>query len=78
MRAVPELLHQAPMARVAELHVRRERVGHATHFSSAHGVGLSGEREGSHAGLADAAADQVTVDDAAYLVRARGRLVHSL
>src|SRR3546814_1064626 len=46
--------------------------------SSDLGIGLTGDRERSHTGPADASGIEVTVDDAVDLVGAGGRLVDAL
>ena len=61
-----------------KFHVRGKLVRQAADFAPAHRVRLAGERERSHARLADAAGEQVAVDDAVDLVGAGGRLVHAL
>ncbi len=61
-----------------ETHMRRKLVGEPADFPPAHRVGLAGERERPHAGLADAAGREMAVDDAVDLVGALRRLVHAL
>ena len=58
--------------------VRGQHVREAAHFAPAHRVRLAGHRERPHARLADAAGQQMAVDDAVDLVGAGGRLVHAL
>jgi hypothetical protein len=61
-----------------EVHVGRELVGEPPDLPTAHGVGLPGDREGSHAGAADAPGGEVAVDDGVDLVGAEGPLVDAL
>ena len=73
-RAAPEAL-DAGAGRVVEVHVTRERCGHAAGLAAAHGVGLAGDRERAGARLADAAGGQVGVEDRRALGDPLGRLV---
>ena len=59
-------------------HMGGELVGEPADLASAHGVGLAGERERPHAGLADAAGGEMAVDDGVDLVGALRRLVDAL
>ena len=77
-RGLPEVLHLRAMRRVVELDVRGQLVGEPADLAPAHGVRLAGERERPHAGAADAAGEQVAVDDGVDLVGAARRLVHAL
>lgn len=53
-------------------------VGESAHLTSSHGIGLSGEGKGAHAGFADASGGQMAVDDGIDLVGPEGPLVHTL
>ena len=66
------------MSSGAKPHVGGELIGKPADLAPAHGVGLAGERERPHAGLADAAGGEVAVDDGVDLVGALRRLVHAL
>ena len=77
-RRAPEPLHQRPVRRVLEVHVRGELVREAADLAPAHRVGLAGDRERRRARLADAAGRQVAVDDRVDLVGAARRLVDAL
>jgi hypothetical protein len=66
------------MPGVREIAMRGEQVRHAADFAPAHRVRLAGQRERSHAGLADAARGEMAVDDRVDLVGALRRLVHAL
>ena len=77
-RGLPEPLHQAMLLGVIELHMCRERIGKPADLAPTHGIGLSGDREGSHAGSANAPRREVHVDDAVGLVSAGGGLIHAL
>ena len=74
----PEILDNAPVLRVLDLHMRREHVGEAADFTSAHRVRLAGYGERSRARLADPASRQMAVDDRIDLVGPRRRLVDTL
>ena len=63
---------------MTEVHVCGELIGESADLPSAHRIGLAGERERTHAWLADAAGDQVAVDDSTDLIGALRRLVHPL
>jgi hypothetical protein len=52
--------------------------GHAAHLPSAHGVGLTGEREGTRAGTPDLPGRQVQVDEAEAAHGAGHRMVQPL
>ena len=69
-RRLPELLHDAPVLGISELHVGGQHVGETADLASAHRVGLSGDRERPHARPADTAGHQVAVDDRVDLVGA--------
>ena len=56
----------------------RERIGKPADLAPTHGIGLSGDRKGSHAGSANAPRREVHVDDAVGLVSAGGGLIHAL
>ena len=58
------------MSRVVDLHVGCEHVGEAADLATAHRVGLAGNGERPHAGLADAAGREVAIDDRVDLVGA--------
>jgi hypothetical protein len=58
--------------------VAGQQVGHRAGFAPTHGVGLAGQRERAHAGLADGAGGEVQVDQRGAVGRAVGRLVESL
>ncbi len=75
---VPEFLDGRALDRIVEVHVRGQHVGQAADFAPAHRVRLAGQRERPHAGLADAAGEQVAVDDGVDLVGAARGLVHAL
>ena len=77
-RRAPEALHAVAMLRILDLHMRGEHVGEAADLAAAHGVGLAGDRERAHAGLADAAGREMAVDDGVDLVGAGRRLVDAL
>jgi hypothetical protein len=77
MRGIARSLHDVAMQRLVQVHVRGQHVGQAADFAPAHGIGLAGDGERPHAGLADAAGGQVAVDDAVDLVGAGRRLVHA-
>ena len=76
-RRVPEAAHAVDLGR-REAHMRGELVGEAADLAAAHRVGLAGERERPHAGLADAAGGEMAIDDGVDLVGALRRLVHAL
>ncbi len=61
-----------------EIHVRRQRVGERADLAAAHGVGLAGDRKGTHARPPDTAGQQMAVEDGVDLVDAGARLVHAL
>jgi hypothetical protein len=75
---VPELLHDVPVVCALEIHVGRKRGRQAADFTPAHRVRLAGNGKGTHAGPADAASQQMTVDDAVDLVGAGRGLIHAL
>ena len=77
-RRAPEALHALAMRGVFDIHMRGKHVGEAADLAPAHGIGLAGDRERPHAGLADAAGRQMAVDDGVDLVGAGGRLVDAL
>ena len=74
---VPEAADAVDVGR-GEIHVRGERVGERADLAAAHGVGLAGDRERPHARPADAAGQQMAVDDGVDLVDAGARLVDAL
>ena len=76
--AFQKRLHRSAVRRRFEIHVRGQLVGQPADFAPAHGVGLAGERERAHARAADAAGEQVAVDDGVDLVGAAGGLVDAL
>ena len=76
-RGAPEAADAIDLLR-REIHVRGELIGEAADFAAAHGIGLAGERERPHAGLADAAGGKMAVDDGGDLVGALRRLVDAL
>ena len=76
-RRVPEPPHAVDVVR-REVHMRGELVGEPADLAAAHRVGLAGERERPHAGLADAAGGEMAIDDGVDLVGALRRLVHAL
>ena len=77
-RAVPELAQQRPVAGPLQVEVRGQLVGQPAHLAPAHGVGLAGQGQRPHAGLADAPRRQVHVEDGVDLVAAGRRLVDAL
>ncbi len=74
----PEFGHFGAVRGVGQITMRRQQIGHATHFAPAHGVGLAGERKRPRTRLADLAAGQVKVDEPGVLRRAAARLVQPL
>ena len=77
-RALPETLHNRLMLGRFQVQVGGKLVGQAAHFAPAHGIGLAGDGKGTHAGPANAAGEQVAVDDGVDLVGAGGGLIHAL
>ena len=77
VRRVPEPAHAVDLDR-HEIHVRGKLIGETAHLASAHRVGLAGQRQRPHAGLADPAGRKMDVDDGVDLVGALRRLVHAL
>ena len=77
-RRPPEPADAIAVAGVLQRHVRGELVGESADLAAAHGVRLAGDRERPGAGPADAAGDEVAVDDGVDLVGAVRRLVHPL
>ena len=55
-----------------------QHIGQTAHLTPAHGVGLPGDRERTHPDPPDPARREMTIQDRVHLVRARGRLVHTL
>ena len=76
-RRVPEPAHAVDLVR-RETHVRGKLVGEPADLAPAHRVGLAGQRERPHAGLADPAGGEMAIDDGVDLVGALRRLVHAL
>ena len=64
--------------RRAKIHMRGELIGEAADLAAAHRIGLAGERERPHAGLADPAGGEMAIDDGVDLVGALRRLVDAL
>ena len=76
-RRAPEAADAVDVGR-REVHVRGQRVGKRADLAAAHGVGLAGDRERPHARPADAAGQQMAIDDGVDLVDAGARLVDAL
>ena len=76
-RRAPEAADAIDIGR-REIHVRGERVGQRADLAAAHRVGLAGDRERAHARPADAAGQQMAVDQRVDLVDAGARLVDAL
>jgi hypothetical protein len=55
-----------------------ELIGKPADFATAHGVGLAGQRERSHARPADAPGGEVNIDDRIHLVGALRGLIDPL
>ena len=68
----------ARWAAIIQLHMGGEHVGEAADLAPAHGVGLAGDRKRPAARLADAAREQMRVDDGVDLVGPRPGLVDAL
>jgi hypothetical protein len=66
--AVPEPLHELAMGVVGQVQVRGELIRQAADLAATHRIGLARDRERTCAGLADAAGQQVAVDDRIGLV----------
>ena len=77
-RRAPELLDEGAMGGVGEFEMGGELVGEAADLASAHGVGLAGHRERPGALLADAAGEEVAIDDGIDLVGAGRGLIDAL
>ena len=77
---LPELIfeHLGAVRGVGQLAVRAQQVGQPADLAPAHGIGLAGQRQRSHARLADAAGGQMTIDDGVDLVGPLRRLVDAL
>ena len=69
-RGVPERLDCSAVGRVFNFQMAGEHIGHAAHFTPAHGVGLACHRKRAHAGLADPACCKVAIDDRVDFVSA--------
>ena len=75
---LPEALDAVAILGIFDRHMGGQHVGKAADLAAAHGVRLAGERERSHAGPADAAGREMTVDDGVDLVGAGSGLVDAL
>ena len=71
-------LHKLPVGRIFNGHVGRQHIGKATNFPSPHGIGLARDRKRPHPRPANAASQQMTVDDGINLVGSHARLVYTL
>ena len=78
VRRLPEARDAIHIGRVLERHVRRKLVRKSADLAAAHRVRLAGDRERSHARLADTAGRQMAVDDGVDLVGPVRRLVDAL
>jgi hypothetical protein len=76
--ALPEVLHGRAVGGVFDLEMAGEGIGQPADLAPAHGIGLAGDREGPHAGAANAAGGKVAVQDRIDLVGAALRLVDAL
>ena len=59
-------------------HMRRELIGEAADFATAHRIGLAGQRQRAGAGLADAPGRKMGVEDRIDLVGSLRRLIDAL
>ena len=78
VRRLPEARDSIHIGRVLERHVCCKLVRKPADLAAAHRVGLAGDREGSHARLADTVGRQMAVEDGVDLVGPVRRLVDAL
>ena len=76
-RRLPEAADAVDGVR-GEAHMGRQLVGEPADLAPAHGVGLAGDRERTHAGPPDPAGGEVAIEDGVDLVGAARRLVDAL
>ena len=75
---VPEVLDGGAMGGALDFQMAGQHIGKAAHLAPAHGIGLAGDAEGSHARPPDPAGGQMAVQDRIHLVRAAVGLVDAL